>query len=188
MSLVVVLWWGLQSQFPPFRCFLFFQYYHNTSYLLDITFIFERGHRSSATVASVKYKCDSNNLRGSFGRSKILLTEKLTNGALVTPTPELWCRKCAKWFWNKYVLFFLKQFMTTTRLIWKLRKFAIRGALQTKCVGGGGPNLSISNVKHEINDDGVHGSISTIYARKWRWISIGDIYFLFTGAPFTNMD
>ena len=28
------------------------------------------------------------------------------------------------------------QFMTTTRLIWKLRKFGIRWSLQTKCVGG----------------------------------------------------
>ena len=30
------------------------------------------------------------------------------------------------------------QFMTTTRLIWKLGKFATSGKLQTKCVGGGG--------------------------------------------------
>ena len=30
---------------------------------------------------------------------------------------------------------FAPQFMTTTRLIWKLRQFAIRLALQTKCVG-----------------------------------------------------
>ena len=30
------------------------------------------------------------------------------------------------------------QFMTTTRLIWKLRKFAKRWALQSKCTGGGG--------------------------------------------------
>ena len=50
-------------------------------------FMFDRCHRSSAAVALVKYKCDSNNLRGTFTRSKILLTEKLTSGALVTPTP-----------------------------------------------------------------------------------------------------
>ena len=43
-------------------------------------------------MAPVKYKCDSNNLRGIFDRSKILLTEKLTNGALVTPTPGIWGR------------------------------------------------------------------------------------------------
>ena len=50
-------------------------------------FIFDRGHRSSATVTPVKYECDANNLTGTFARSKILLMEKLTNGALVTPTP-----------------------------------------------------------------------------------------------------
>ena len=50
-------------------------------------FIFDRCRRSSAAVAPVKYKCDSNNLRATFARSKNLLTEKLTNGALVTPTP-----------------------------------------------------------------------------------------------------
>ena len=31
--------------------------------------------------------------------------------------------------------------MTTTRLIWKLRKFAIRWTWQTKCVGGGALNF-----------------------------------------------
>ena len=42
---------------------------------------------STGAVAPVKYKCDSNNLRGTFARTKILLTEKITNGALVTPIP-----------------------------------------------------------------------------------------------------
>ena len=32
--------------------------------------------------------------------------------------------------------------MTTTRLVWKLRKFATRWALQTSCVGGGGEELN----------------------------------------------
>ena len=50
--------------------------------------IFCRCHRSSAVVAPVKYKRDSNNSRCTFARSKILLTEKSTNAALVTPTPE----------------------------------------------------------------------------------------------------
>ena len=50
-------------------------------------FIFDRCRRSSAVVAPAKYKCDSNNLKGAFARSKILLTEKLTNRASVTPTP-----------------------------------------------------------------------------------------------------
>ena len=50
-------------------------------------FIFDRCCRSSAAVTPVKYECDTNNLTGTSARSKILLTEKLTNGALVTPTP-----------------------------------------------------------------------------------------------------
>ena len=55
--------------------------------MLDIAFIFGRCRRSSAAVTPVKYKCDLRNLTCTFARSKILLTEKLTNGALVTPTP-----------------------------------------------------------------------------------------------------
>ena len=50
-------------------------------------FIFERCRCSSAAVTPVKYECDANNPTGTFARSKILLTEKLTNGALVPPTP-----------------------------------------------------------------------------------------------------
>ena len=38
-------------------------------------------------MTPVKYECDSGNLTGTFAKSKILLTEKLANGALVTPTP-----------------------------------------------------------------------------------------------------
>ena len=52
-------------------------------------FIFDRCCRSSAAVTPAKYECDANNLTGTFARSKILLTEKLTNGALVTPTPAI---------------------------------------------------------------------------------------------------
>ena len=63
---------------------------------LNIVFIFDRCRRSSAAVAPVKYKCDSNNQRGTFARTKILLTGKLTNRALVTPPQmqslELPCR------------------------------------------------------------------------------------------------
>ena len=36
----------------------------------------------------VKNECDSNNLTDIFEISKILLMEKLTNGNLVTPTPD----------------------------------------------------------------------------------------------------
>ena len=55
---------------------------------MNITFIFNRCHRSWAVVASVKCKCDSNNLKGTFARSTFLLTKKLTNGTLVTPTSD----------------------------------------------------------------------------------------------------
>ena len=51
-------------------------------------FIFDRCYRSSAAMTPVKYECDSKNVTGTFASSKILLTEKLTNRALVTPTPE----------------------------------------------------------------------------------------------------
>ena len=51
-------------------------------------FIFDRCCRSSAAVTPVKYECDTNNLTGTFAISKILLTEKFMNGALVTPTPD----------------------------------------------------------------------------------------------------
>ena len=54
--------------------------------LLNITFIFGWGRRSSAAVTPVKYECDAKNLTGSLARSKILLTEKLTI-RLKNPTP-----------------------------------------------------------------------------------------------------
>ena len=52
-------------------------------------FIFGTCSRSLAVVTSVKYGCDLKNLTCTFARSKILLTDKLTNGALVTSTPVL---------------------------------------------------------------------------------------------------
>ena len=77
--------WGLLSKFPPFRYFRFFKHCQNTRYLLNITFIFDRCRRSWAAVTPVKYECDSKNLTGNFARSKILHTQKLMKGALVTP-------------------------------------------------------------------------------------------------------
>ena len=52
-------------------------------------FIFGRCHRSSAAVTPTKYEYGWNNLTCTFAWSKILLKEKLTSEALVTPTPEL---------------------------------------------------------------------------------------------------
>ena len=69
---------------------LFFEFFSiiktHISYWIPRLFI-DRCHRSSAAVAPVKYKCDSNYLRGTFAWWKRLLAEKLTNGALVTPPP-----------------------------------------------------------------------------------------------------
>ena len=76
---------GLLSQFPPFLYFSNFSALSKTLPLLDITFIFDRCRCSSAAVVPVKYKSDSNNLTGTFARSKILLTEKFTKIVLVTP-------------------------------------------------------------------------------------------------------
>ena len=65
----------------------FFIIVKKTRWLLNITFIFGRYRRSSAAVIRVKYESDSKNLTGTFARSKFVLLEKLTTGALVTPTP-----------------------------------------------------------------------------------------------------
>ena len=62
----------------------YFRHCQNTHYVLNITFIFGR----CGVVTPAKYKCDSKNLTDTFARSNILLTEKLTNGALVTSTLE----------------------------------------------------------------------------------------------------
>ena len=76
--------WGLLSQFPPFwNC----HHCQNTLYMLNIAYIFDRCRRSWAAGTPVKYECDSRNLTCTFARSTILLTQKLTNGVLVTPTP-----------------------------------------------------------------------------------------------------
>ena len=80
------LGWGLLSRFPPFR------YFHNFSTSLKYMLAIEYHVHSwqvSAAVTPVKYEWDSKNVTSTFARSKILLTEKLTNGALVTPTPGL---------------------------------------------------------------------------------------------------
>ena len=79
---------GYLANFLRSVIFLIFQYYQNTRYLLQIKFIYDRCRRSSAAGAPVKYTCDSKNLKGTFAISKILLVEKLTNEALVTPTPD----------------------------------------------------------------------------------------------------
>ena len=81
--------WGLLSQFALLRYFLKFSSLSKNTLTDNIAFIFHMCHRSSAPGTHVKYECDSRNLACTFARSKIFLTEKLTNGALVTPTPGL---------------------------------------------------------------------------------------------------
>ena len=65
----------------------FFQNYQNTCYIYDITFIFDRCRRSRAAETPGKYECDLRYLAYTFTKSNFPVTEKLTNGALVTPTP-----------------------------------------------------------------------------------------------------
>ena len=52
----------------------------NRGWLSNITFIFDRCHRSSAVVTPAKYEGDCKNLTNTFARSTIFLTEKSTNG------------------------------------------------------------------------------------------------------------
>ena len=78
-------WWQLLSQFPPSLYFLNFSASSKYTLAIECHIYIDRWHYSS----DVKYKCDSNNLTGTFVRTKILLIEKLINRALVTPTPGL---------------------------------------------------------------------------------------------------
>ena len=78
--------WGLLSQLLPFRYFPNFSAF--SKHTLDIEYHMNICHRSWAAATPVKYEFDLKNLKENFARSKILLMEKLTNGALVTPHPR----------------------------------------------------------------------------------------------------
>ena len=82
--------WGLLSQFFPFRYFPIFPNDQNSGYLYDIKFMFGRCHRSWAAETPGKYEYDWNYLTYTFAKSKFPVTEKLANGALVTPIPVMW--------------------------------------------------------------------------------------------------
>ena len=56
--ITVHLVWGLLIQIVCSIIFPFFQNYQYTVYVLNITFIFERCHCSSAAVTPVRYECD----------------------------------------------------------------------------------------------------------------------------------
>ena len=80
---------GLPSQFSPFRYFpIFFPNDQNSGYLYDIEFIFGRCRRSWAAETPGKYEHDWKYLTYTFAKSKFPATEKLKNGALVTPHPR----------------------------------------------------------------------------------------------------
>ena len=57
-------------------------------YLYDIKFIFVRCHHSWAAETPGKYEHDWNYLTYTFVKSKFPVTEKLANGALVTPITD----------------------------------------------------------------------------------------------------
>ena len=85
------LGWKLLNRFPPFRYFPIFSplWKHTLAFEYHVNICKVPPQLSSAAAAVVKYSYDSTNLRSNFARSKILLTNELTNGDLVTPTP--WC-------------------------------------------------------------------------------------------------
>ena len=71
---------------PVSRFYLVLQNYQSIGYLSNITFIFNRCHRSLTAVTPVKYECDSNDIVGTFSTWEMPLTEKLTKLVSVTPT------------------------------------------------------------------------------------------------------
>ena len=79
------LWWWSLSKFPPFHHFLNFSALpiHKVA-IEDHIYIWQ----VLPVVTPVKYKCDRKNLKGNFSRLKILVIEKWTNWALVTPNRE----------------------------------------------------------------------------------------------------
>ena len=54
-------------------------------------FIFDRCHCSRAVVAPVKYKCDSNNLRGTFCKIEKSAYEEINERRFSNPHPDLDC-------------------------------------------------------------------------------------------------
>ena len=66
-----------------------FPNHENSDYLNDIKFIFGRCHRSWAAETPGNYEHDWKYLTYTFTKSKFPVTEKLRNGALVTPAPDL---------------------------------------------------------------------------------------------------
>ena len=80
--------WGYWANFLRSVIFPFFPNDQNSGYLY-IKFVFGRCHRSWAAETPGKYEHDWNYLTYTFAKSKLPVTEKLANEALVTPIPGL---------------------------------------------------------------------------------------------------
>ena len=76
--------WGLLSRIPPFHYFPSISVL--SKHLWNIAFIFDKCHCRLDAVTPVKNQCDLKDLTGNFVASKVHLTKKFMNGALVTPT------------------------------------------------------------------------------------------------------
>ena len=86
MCMYWVQGWGLLSRFHPFRCFPIFS--TSPNYMLNIEYYVHIWQvHLSAVLTPVKYESHSKNATSTFVKSKIWHMDKLTNGALVTPTP-----------------------------------------------------------------------------------------------------
>ena len=78
---------GYNANFLRSVIFPIFPSDQNSGYLYDIKYIFDRCHRSWAAETPGRYEHDWKYLTYTFAESKFPVTEKITNWALVTPTP-----------------------------------------------------------------------------------------------------
>ena len=96
-----ILGWGLPSQFTPFcyfQNFLLFIKIHDIYWILCL-------YLTGVTAAQLWWHLSNiNKTRCTFARSKNLLTDKLTNRALVNPTPGCWADRqfpvCVSEWWQ----------------------------------------------------------------------------------------
>ena len=75
----------VKKELPPFWYFLNLQKNENIDYLYVIKFLFDRRLHSWTVQTPDKYEAHWKYLTYTFPKSKFLVREKLTNGALVTP-------------------------------------------------------------------------------------------------------
>ena len=76
---------GYKADFLRSVIFPIFHNNQNNGYLYDITFLFDRCHRSWAAETPDKYEHGWKYLTYTFAKSKFPIIDKLTTGALVTP-------------------------------------------------------------------------------------------------------